>query len=75
MENYQSLMKRIEVKVDENEFGEEKVKEKLQVTTSRSVVARNRSAGVMTIIQPIGIHSNRSVGTRLFLQEKHLWEF
>ena len=44
-EKYQSLMKRIEVKVDENEFGEEKVKEKLQVTTSRSVVTRNRSAG------------------------------
>ena len=75
MENYQSLMKRIEVKVDENEFGEEKVKEKSQVTTSRSVVARNRSAGIMTQIQPIGIQSNRSVGTRLFLQEMHLWEF
>ena len=45
MENYQSLMKRIEVKVDENEFGEEKVKEKSQVTTNRSVVTRDRSVG------------------------------
>ena len=71
MENYQSLMKRIEVKVDENEFGEEKDKKKLQVTTSRSVVTRNRSAGVLALIQPIGIQSNRSVGTRLFLQEMH----
>ena len=71
MENYQSLMKRIEVKVDENEFGEEKVKEKLQVTTSRSVVARNRSAGRKTQFQPIGNHSNRSVGSRLFPQEMH----
>ena len=62
-------MKRIEVKMDENEYDNEKDKKWLQVTTSRSVVTRNRSAGKSAQTQPIGWSYYRSVGARLFSQE------